>query len=80
MPGHIKGMNATALLEKHAAQKALGQLSGMDRLKIQILKDIMESPRTTPRAKKEATAGLAQWEKRATERGHGSLEAWLAVR
>ena len=73
-------MSAQELLAKHAAQKAQGKLSGMDRLKIQILKDILGSKDAAPGAKKDAEAGLAQWEKRAAERGHASLAAWLALR
>lgn len=73
-------MGAVELLQQHAEQKAKGLLSGMDRLKVQMLKDILTSPITKSGMKKDAAAGLAQWEARAQEKGWPSLAAWLAAR
>lgn len=73
-------MGAVEFLQQHAEQRAKGLLSGMDRLKIQILRDILTSPIARPGMKKDAAAGLAQWESRAQEKGWPSLVAWLAVR
>lgn len=71
---------AADILQKHAAQKAAGLLTSMDRTKITVLRNIITSPLTSKRAKADAAAGLAQWEARAVARGHASLDAWLALR
>lgn len=68
------------ILATQAAEKASGKLTGSERMKIQILQDIVASTRTTPRAKADAQGGIQQWEARAKVAGHESIAAWLAVR
>lgn len=73
-------MSLAEILAKHAAEKSRGALTGSERMKIQVLKDIATSPKVSPSARKDAEVGLQKWEKRAQAAGHASLAAWLAVR
>jgi hypothetical protein len=73
-------MNATTVVAQHAADLTAGRLTGSQRMKLQILRDIALSPRVTPKSKKDAESGLAQWESTARAHGFASLAAWEAVR
>jgi hypothetical protein len=73
-------MSLSEILAKQAAEKARGALTGTEKMKIQVLKDIAASSKVSPSARNDAEVGLQKWGKRAQAAGHASLAAWLAVR
>jgi hypothetical protein len=68
------------LVTKQLADVARGVLTGSERMKIRVLRDILASARVSPAARKAAREGLQVWETRAKGKGWASLAAWEAVR
>jgi hypothetical protein len=73
-------MNADAVIAQHAADTTAGRLTGSQRMKIKVLRDIVACAALPKTNRKEAEAGLAKWEETAKAHGFYSLAAWEAVR
>lgn len=73
-------MSATTVITQHAADTASGRLTGSQRMKIKVLRDVATSGALSKAARKDAERGLAQWEATAKGHGYASLAAWEAVR
>jgi len=73
-------MDADAVIAQHAADSAAGRLTGSQRMKIRVLRDVVACAALPKANRKDAEAGLAKWEQTATAHGFASLAAWEAVR
>lgn len=68
------------VIAKHSAAQAASLLTPSQRMKIQVLRDILASPIVPKANKRDAQRGLEQWEQHAKARGFGSLAVWEAKR
>lgn len=68
------------VMAKHAADSASGKLTGSERMKIRVLRDIAGSRLLSVAARRDAERGLRAWEQRAKSKGWASLAQWEAAR
>lgn len=73
-------MNADTVIAQHSADSAAGRLTGSQRMKLKVLRDIVACAALPKANRKDAEAGIAKWEQTAKALGFDSLAAWEAVR
>lgn len=77
----VFGMNSYAqVVAAHEATSAAGLLTPSQRMKIQVLRDVVACAALPKANRNEARRGLERWEQTAQERGWPSLAAWEAAR
>lgn len=73
-------MNAATVIAQHAADAAANRLTGSQRMKIKVLRDVVACAALPKANREDAKAGLVKWEEIAKKHGYPSLAAWEAVR